>query len=114
ALRPSVAADNAWYLFALKNAEAFNSGSLTDASAVGASAPDPRTLILTLEKPTPYLPALVSLPAWFPIHPPSLAAVGALERREGSWTRPGRLISNGAYSLAEWSPNDRIVLHKNP
>src|SRR5262249_49731148 len=55
ALKPEVAADNAWYLFALKNAEAYNGKKITDASALGIAAPDPQTLVLTLERPTPYL-----------------------------------------------------------
>src|SRR5205814_4116846 len=29
-------------------------------------------------------------------------------------TRPGNLVSNGAFTLAEWKPNARIVLAKNP
>jgi len=70
--------------------------------------------VLTLERPTPYLPALVSLPAWFPLNPRLLAKFGALDARGGDWTRPGNLVSNGAFTLAEWTPNARIVLAKNP
>src|SRR5690606_23337984 len=114
ALNPAFAADNAWYLFALKNAEAYNAGEITDASAVGIHAPDDHTLILTLERPTPYLPALVSLPAWFPFNPRNLEKFDALDQRGRPWTRPGNLISNGAYQLASWQPNARIVLDKNP
>src|SRR5215216_4732243 len=35
ALNPEFAADNAWYLFALKNAEAYNGKKLADPAAVG-------------------------------------------------------------------------------
>ncbi len=114
ALNPKVAADNAWYLFALKNAEAYNGGKLADAAQVGATAPDARTLVLTLERPTPYLPALVSLPAWFPVNPRVLAKFGGLDRRSTAWTRPGNLVGNGAFTLKEWAPNARIVVEKNP
>ncbi len=113
-LHPAFAADNAWYLFALKNAEAYNAKKLTDPAAVGFAAPDPRTLVLTLERPTPYLPALVSMPAWFPLNARSLEKFGALEKRGTAWTRPGNLVSNGAFQLAEWQPNARIALTKNP
>jgi oligopeptide transport system substrate-binding protein len=112
-LNPAFAADNAWYLFALKNAEAYNAKTIADAAAVGISAPDPRTLVVTLERPTPYLPALVSMPAWFPVNPRVLAKFGAMEKRGTAWTRPGSLVSNGAFTLAEWAPNARIVLAKN-
>lgn len=119
ALNPAVAAENAWYLFALKNAEAFNGGKFKDAAPsgaerVGAAAPDPRTLVLSLERPTPYLPALVSLPAWFPVNPRVLAKFGGLEKRGTAWTRPGNLVGNGAFVLKEWTPNSRIVVERNP
>lgn len=114
ALNPAFAADNAWYLFPLKNAEAYNAGQISDARAIGIRAPDDRTLVLTLERPTPYLPALVSLPAWFPLNPRNLEKFHALDQRGQPWTRPGNLVSNGAYQLAAWQPNARIVLDKNP
>jgi oligopeptide transport system substrate-binding protein len=113
-LNPDFAADNAWYLFALKNAEAYNAKKLADLSAVGFAAPDPHTLVLTLERPTPYLPALVSMPAWFPLNLRVLAKFGALEKRGTAWTRPGNLVGNGAFTLSQWTPNARIVLTKNP
>lgn len=114
ALLPVMAAENAGYLFALRNAEAFNAKKVTDFSAVGCRAPDARTLVLTLERPTPYLPALVSLPAWFPLHARSLAAAGALDQRGVSWTKPGQLVSNGAFQLAEWQPNAHLTVTRNP
>ena len=114
ALNPEMAAENAWYLFALKNAEAFNAKKLTDFTGVGCRAPDARTLVLTLERPTPYLPALVSLPAWFPVNPRVLSPLGAMDKRGVAWTKPGQLVSNGAFQLTEWKPNARIVLAKNP
>ena len=113
-LSPDFAADNAWYLFPIKNAEAFNSKKVSDFQAVGIRAPDPRTLVVTLERPTPYFAALVSLPACFPINPRVLGKLGAMEKRGTAWTRPGNLVSNGAFTLADWKPNARIVLDKNP
>jgi oligopeptide transport system substrate-binding protein len=113
-LSPTFAADNAWYLFALKNAEAYNAKKITDIAAVGFKANDARTLVLTLERPTPYLAALVSMPAWFPINPRVLTKFGGLEQRGSAWTRPGNLVSNGAFMLSQWTPNARIVLEKNP
>jgi oligopeptide transport system substrate-binding protein len=114
ALHPQVAADNAGYLYVVKNAEAYNTGQLTDASALGLAAPDDRTLIITLEQPTPYLPALVSLPAWFPLNPRLLAQTNALDTRNETWTRPENFVGNGAFQLKSWNPNARIQLTKNP
>jgi len=114
ALAPALAAYNAWYLFVLKNAAAYNAGELDSPDEIGASAPNALTLILTLEHPAPYLPALLSLPAWFPLHSGNLEKFGALTQRGRPWTRPGELVSNGPYTLAAWEPNARIVLEKNP
>ena len=114
ALNPALAADNAWYLYAVKNAEAYNAGKLTDPAALGLAALDARTVVITLEQPTPYLPALVSLPAWFPLNPRAVAKFGGMEKRGTAWTRPGNLVGNGAFTLTEWTPNARIVVEKNP
>ncbi|MCC6414394.1 MAG: peptide ABC transporter substrate-binding protein [Opitutaceae bacterium] len=114
ALNPAFAADNAWYLFVIKNAEAYNAGQIADVATLGIAAPDDRQLVLTLEQPTPFLPALVSLPAWFPLNPRNLEKFHALDQRGQPWTRPGNLVSNGAYQLAAWQPNARIILDKNP
>ncbi len=113
-LSPTFATDNAWYLFALKNAEAYNAKKITDVSAVGFKAADPRTLVLTLERPTSYLAALVSMPAWFPINPRVLSKFNGLDQRGSAWTKPGNLVSNGAFSLGQLTPNARIILEKNP
>lgn len=114
ALNPALAAENAWYLFALRNAEAYNAKKVTDFGTVGCRAPDAHTLVLTLERPTPYLPALVSLPAWFPVNPRVLGPLGAMDKRGVAWTKPGQLVGNGAFQLTEWKPNARIVVAKNP
>ena len=113
-LHPAFAAEGAWYFLPVKNAEDYNSGKLTDVTAVGLAAPDALTLVVTLKQPTPYLPALVSLPAWFPINPRVVARFGGLAARGTAWTRPGNLVSNGPFQLREWTPNARIVMEKNP
>ena len=113
-LSPAFAAEGAWYFFPVKNAEAYNAGRLTDVTAVGLAALDERTLRITLERPTPYLPALVSLPSWFPINPRVVAKFGGLDKRGTAWTRPGNLVSNGPFRLTGWVPNARITVEKNP
>jgi oligopeptide transport system substrate-binding protein len=113
-LSPAFAGENAWYLYAVKNAEAYNSGKLSEASALGFAAPDARTVVVHLEHPTPYLPALVSLPAWFPVNPRVVEKFGGTTRRGTAWTRAGHHVSNGPFQLKEWTPNARIVVEKNP
>jgi oligopeptide transport system substrate-binding protein len=43
-----------------------------------------------------------------PVHRPSLARHGE------AFSRPGNLVSNGAYLLTDFSPNDRITAVRNP
>lgn len=113
-LAPSLAAEYAYLLYPLRNAAALNSGKLTDPAALGAEALDDRTLRLTLERPTPYLPALTAQPVWFPVNPRVLAKYGAINQRLPAWTQPGNLIGNGPFILAEWTPNARLVVARNP
>ena len=111
---PAMAMENASYLFPLKNAEAINAGKIADLAQLGARAPDERTLVLTLERPTPHLPLLAALTPWLPVNPRVLAKFGAMEKKGTAWTRPGNLVGNGPFTLAEWQQHRRVVVVKNP
>lgn len=113
ALLPTLAAEYAYLLHPLKNAEAINAGRLS-ATELGAEASDDTTLRLTLERPTPYLPALTANPIWFPLNRAVLARFDAQERRGTAWTRAGHLVGNGPFQLAEWSPNAHVKVVRNP
>ena len=84
---------------------AFYAEFLSDVIEVGA--PDDHTLVIGLAQPTPYLLSLLTHPATFPMHPPSIAEHGE------AFARPGHLVSNGAYRLVEWAPGSIIVLERN-
>ena len=113
-LSPELAAEYSYLLYPIKGAEAFNTGKTKDVSLLGISAPDPRTVQIVLERPTPYLPILVSCSAWFPVNMRVLAKFDALKRRGTAWTKPGNLVGNGPFVLKTWSPNDKIVVERNP
>ena len=113
-LAPQLAAENAYMLWSIKNAQPFNAGRETDFGAVGVTSVDDQTLRITLERPTPYLLALAAHPTWFPVHRPTIEKFGRIDERSTAWTRPGNLVGNGAFSLTEWSPNARITVAKNP
>jgi oligopeptide transport system substrate-binding protein len=112
-LSPALASEFADLLYPIKNAEAFNKGLVSDPSALGATAPDARTVRIELERPIPYLPALVAQPPWYPVNPRVLDRFGAMGKRDTAWTRPGNLVGNGPFTLEEWEPNSRIVVAKN-
>lgn len=113
-LTPSLGSSYAYMLYPLKNAEAFNAGKLTDFSAVGVRAIDDQTLQLTLTLPTPYLLSLVAHSTWYPVHRAAIEKHGKIDARDSAWTRPGNLVGNGPFVLAEWRPNARISVTKNP
>jgi oligopeptide transport system substrate-binding protein len=113
-LTPAFGALYSYMLWPIKNAKAFNDGKVSDFSTVGVKALDATTLQLTLEKPTPYLPALASHTTWLPVHRATIEKYGRMDEKGTKWTRPGNLVGNGAFTLAEWVPNGRIAVVRNP
>lgn len=105
ALTPATTAPKVALFFPIKNAEAFYAGREADFARVGIRADGPRHLVVTLEKPTADFPGMVASGPWIPIARTSV---------DRDWTRPGGLAGNGPFTLAEWRPNQRIVVQKNP
>jgi len=113
-LAPAFASGYAYLLFPIKNAEAYNSGKLADPAALGLAAPDALTVVIILERPTPYLPILTSTAPWYPVNPRVVAKYGALTDRANAWSRPGNLVGNGPFVLKEWTAGSRLTVTKNP
>lgn len=107
-LTPSTAAPKAALFYHVKNAAAFNRGTLTDFSAVGFRVVDELTLNVTLERPTAEFLLEAASGPWIPINPRTVAAFGR------QWTRPEHYVGNGAFTLTEWHPHQRIIVKKNP
>jgi ABC-type oligopeptide transport system substrate-binding subunit len=103
---PATAAFYSFMIADVKNASAVLHGSLPP-SELGVEAIDDRTLVITLEQPTPYLLSLLTAPSTFPVHPPSL------EQHGDAFTRAGNLLSNGAYKLDNWEPGSVLALSRN-
>ncbi len=106
ALTPATAAPKAALFFLVRGAEDFYRGRLTDFSQVGFRAPDDHTLIVTLAHPAAHFPAYAASGPWIPVNPRVVARHGR------AWTRPEHHVGNGAFTLAEWRPNQRIVVEK--
>jgi oligopeptide transport system substrate-binding protein len=105
AFAPSTAAPFAEQFGALRNAQAVELGKLP-LSALGVSAPDARTVVFKLTRPAP-LQRLLLLPISYPVYLPAVIRNGAQH------TRPGNLVSNGAYRLRAWLPQATITLERN-
>jgi oligopeptide transport system substrate-binding protein len=106
-LDPKTAAEYAYSLFGIHNARAFNSGTLADFAQVGVRAPDDQTLVVELDAPLVYFPALVNFMVTFPLRSDLVARFG--ER----WTDPGNLVTLGPFVLEEWRHDYRLVLRAN-
>jgi len=103
---PETAALYAQMLDAIVNAEEIIAGDMSPAE-LGVEAADQQTLVVRLSHPTPFLLSLLSVPNTFPVHPGSLAEHG------DEFTRPGNLLSNGAYVLDAWEPGSVLELSRN-
>jgi oligopeptide transport system substrate-binding protein len=112
-LSPALGSDVAYMLYPVANAEAFNAGKITDFAQVGFRAIDDWTLEITLASPTPYFLSLLSHYSWYPVHLPTIRKYGPAFERGSRWTRPGRYVGNGPFTLEEWRLNDRIRVEKS-
>ena len=106
-LDPATGSQYGQILAPISNATAALAGEVP-VSAIGVQALNERTVQIELENPTPYFLTLLSHPSTFPAHSASI------ERWGNEHVRPGRLVSNGAYVLAEWVAQARIKLIRNP
>ncbi len=77
-------------------------------SEIGVKAIDKHTVEVKTAYPVSFLPALMSNNNLGPVHKASM------EKHGKDWTKPGNLVSNGAYVLKEWQVNNRVVIEKNP
>jgi oligopeptide transport system substrate-binding protein len=106
AVDPETGASYSRMLSPVRNAEAIFAGELPP-DELGVTALSDTTFQVQLSDPTPYFLGLLTHPTTYPVWRPSLEAHG------DSHVRPGNLVSNGAFELAEWQVRSRIELTKN-
>lgn len=105
-LDPTNASEYASILYAIKGAEAYNTGS-GSADDLGINVVDEKTIEVTLEVPTPYFLELTAFKTMYPFHK------GTQEANANWYTEADTIVSNGAYDLTEWIHNGNIVLTKS-
>lgn len=99
---------------AIRGAEDYRIGRITDFKRVGIAAIDEVTLRIELDYPVPYFLSMLVHGTYFPVHPPTIEAHGSIGQRGGRWTLPGRLVSNGPFFLTDWRPNEVVRVEANP
>jgi len=104
---PETASESAVMLLPILNAREVLAGELP-AQELGISLLDEFTLQITLTGPTPYFLGLLASPVAYPVNRKNVEAFGE------QFSRPGNLVSNGAFVLKSWNPRVSIELEKNP
>jgi oligopeptide transport system substrate-binding protein len=105
---PATAAEYAWMMYSVLNAEEFNTGEIDDATQMGIAAPDDYTVVYTLEEPTSYFASILAFRTTYPVR------LDVIEQYGDDWTEAGNYVSNGPYLLDTWEHESEVVLVKNP
>ncbi len=91
----------------IKNAKAISDGNLPK-EQLGVRAIDDKTLYIELENPATYIQELVAHNAFSPLREDIVEA-----DPDGWATNPKTYIGNGAFVLADWEHDSKIVLEKS-
>ena len=105
---PALASPYAWFgeLMALENAKAIIAGEKPKED-LGVKAIDDHTLEVHLSASLPYFALMTTHASTFP------SPQKVIEKFGAEWTKPGNIVSNGAYVLTEHVPNERSVRERN-
>ena len=106
-LNPETAAEYAYMLYPIKNAEEYNSGKAS-ADDVAVKVIDDKTLEVTLKAVTPYFDSLVGFVTYLPQNEKFANEKGSQYFLEADST-----ISSGPFVLKEWTHNSEMKLVKN-
>jgi len=104
---PKTGSKYAFPFYPILNAEEIVTGKAAP-ETLGVRAIDDRTLEVRLKAPTGFFAKLVGLPQFSPAYRP------AVEQYGPQYTRAGNFVGNGAFLLAEWTPQSRVVVARNP
>ena len=108
AASPELASPYSWFieLMSLENAGEVIAGE-KPVDDLGVKALDDYTLEVRLTQPLPYFPQMTTHFTTFPVHQATVEEFGE------DWTKPGNMVSNGAYVLSEHVPQEKLVRVRN-
>jgi oligopeptide transport system substrate-binding protein len=105
-LSKETAGEYAYFLFGIKNAQAYNEGK-KPWEEVGVKLTGPLELSVELDKPMSYFPYLLTHHSTYPIR---LDVVGKGGDR---WTEPSNIVTLGPFKLISWQHDKMIALERN-
>src|SRR4051794_11363873 len=105
-LDPATKSEYTSAMYPVKNAAKIDKGdaSLDD---LGVKATDDKTLVVTLEGPTPYFPLLAATWTYYPVPRATVEKFGE------AWVEAGNMVSNGPYVLTAWEHDQSMTLERN-
>lgn len=106
AVAPETAADYSYMFDAI---QANDDGTLN----VTASE-DGQSLTIVLNAPCAYFLDLLAFPAYYPVKQSEVESAADWETNPGAWCQEAGFVSNGAYTLSEWSHDESMTYVKNP
>ncbi|MCI2400552.1 peptide ABC transporter substrate-binding protein [Aliiroseovarius subalbicans] len=105
---PATASAYQWYVevMNIKGAGPVMAGE-AGVETLGVKAIDDHTLEVTLNSPMPYFALTTTHTSTFP------TPAWAIEAHGSDWIKPDNIVVNGAYTLTEHVPNERLVRERN-
>jgi len=104
---PATLAPSAFLAFNIKNAAEIQAGKMKP-EELGVRAVNAGTVEITLIAPNPNFLNLLAEAQFAPM------PRHAIEKAKDAWTKPGEMVSSGAYKLEQWRSGDHVKLVKNP
>ncbi|MBC7879978.1 MAG: peptide ABC transporter substrate-binding protein [Anaerolineae bacterium] len=106
ALDPATACPYVNLLYYMRNGREINEGTIP-VDQLGAIAIDPLTLRVEMAEPTAYFPVLTAFFIFRPV------PTWTIKRDGDPWSQPERMVTNGAFVLAEHRPYDVVTLERS-
>ncbi len=113
-LSPKTASDYAFMLYVIQGAEEFNTADINAENfeelrdAVGVEALDDYTVQFTLKEPAGYFASIAAMWVAYPLPQATIEEFG------DRWVEAGMVVTNGPYTLEEWTHGAFLRLIKNP
>ncbi len=107
-LNPETASPYAWLMgMVVEGANEYNSGE-AGPEAVQIKAVDDYTFQVKMVGPVPYVTSMLphTIFGVLPMH--------VIEEHGEEWVLPGNMVTNGAFTLEEWKPQEVLSVVKNP